>query len=406
VLAAAAVSVLVLFVAYTKVNNIEIPYVFWFAVAMVIYLRFVQRPTTRDAFLFAAAGGLSIGSKDQAYALFVCTPLVLLYVVGADRRRAGDRHPWLRALIDRRLAAAGLGAAVALSIANNVFFNWEGMMTRIGFLRTDARMVKDFDMFAAMPARRFEVFLLTARLLTQSWGWPLMIVGVLGWGAAIVTPPLRRSSAALTVVAMSSYLFFINLVMYCYDRFLLPICLIQALFAGWCLDRWLSLRSIPLAVRQAGVALVFAYSLLYAGMYDALMLRDSRHFVDRWMSEHVPPGTLVGVNFVERLRPALTPFRVREFETIGQVRDNQPAYYVLNADYARAARPDEELGQMLAALQDGSLGYSPVLDYRAPTPWGWLPGAHPQLAGPRLQDGASSSLDDINPRFLVLKRDP
>ena len=52
-----------------------------------------------------------------------------------------------------------------------------------------------------------------------------------------------------------------------------------------------------------------------------------------------------------------------------------------------------------------SLGYTLALAYRAPAPWGWLPGAHPDLVGPRLEP-SSSTLRDINPMFLVYRRMP
>jgi hypothetical protein len=78
---------------------------------------------------------------------------------------------------------------------------------------------------------------------------------------------------------------------------------------------------------------------------------------------------------------------------------------VFNADYARAVQPTSPTGEFLTALRSGALGYTLALAYRAPAPWGWLPGAHPDLVGPRLEP-STSTLRDINPMFLVYKRMP
>src|SRR5262249_54995427 len=155
----------------------------------------------------------------------------------------------------------------------------------------------------------------TARLALESWGWPLMVAGACGWIAALSVRGTRRSALALSVVALSYYVFFINAVMYCLDRFLLPIGVIHALFAGWFFDRWLlnGLSPRSLAWRRAVAAAAFAYSLLYAAMLDALMLRDSRYHVERWLRDRAAPGTTIGVNFAPRLQPSLSGFNVREF---------------------------------------------------------------------------------------------
>lgn len=402
IFAAEAFALFVPFVAYAKVGNIEVPYVFWFAISMVFYLRFVQQPTVRHVSLFALCGGLSIASKDQAFALYLCTPIVIVAVIARDRVSRGVPHPLAGAFLDARTLAAAVVVTLVFALGNNLPFNYDGMVSRLSFLSYDARMVADFDLFSLMPERRLRLLVQTATVAKESWGWPLMIAGVTGWVAALLTPGARRCVVALTVVAVSYYLFFINAVLYCYDRFLLPVAVVQALFAGFMFDRWLGPSLFTW--RGALASGVFVYSLLYAGMLDALMLRDSRYAVERWLREQAAPGTSIGVNFLPRLQPRLDGFRVREFDTIEALQAGPPEFYVFDADYARAVRKDSPMGTLLSALADGTIGYDRVLEYRAPIPWGWLPGAHPQLAGRRGGGPVSSSLGDINPTFIVLKR--
>ena len=403
VAAAACVSLLVLFVAYSKVGNIEIPYVFWFAISLVFYLRFIRTPTVRDAAWFALAGGLAISTKDQAYGLFLLTPFVLLSAVRRDRVLRSPDEPFVRSLIDKRLLAAAAALIVAVSVGNNLLFNWAGVMARLDFLSTGGRMVHDFNPLDPMPERRLRLLVQSVGLLRNSWGWPLMVVGTAGWVLGLVSRPTRRWAVALTVMALSYYLFFINAVMYCYDRFLLPICLMQAIFAGYALDRWLSLPA-GRPWRRLVVAAVFCYSLLYAATIDVLMVRDSRGVVERWLQERVAPGTVVGVSFVPRLLPPLEGFRAVEFANPEDVAAIHPPYFVFDQDYARAVDPATPLGQVIGGLQDGRLGYERAWQYRAPLPWPWLPGAHPELTHPREGERVTSSLSDVNPTFVVYQR--
>ena len=389
--------------AYTKVGNIEIPYLFWFAVSMVFYVRLLYTPTLRDAVLFATAGALAICTKDQAYGLFLGAPLVLGYAVWREHKASGQAWALGHTLVDRRMLAAAIAFTAVFVSGNNLVFNFDGFTNRVDFLMGGARMVKDFNLLDAMPARRLRLLVSTVALDLRSLGWPLLLVSTAGWVSALASVSSRRAAAALTVVAATYYLGFINVVMYCYDRFLLPVCLVQALFAGVCFDHWLASPRLRSLWRQAPVAAILGYSLLYAGMYDALLMRDSRYAVEAWLREQALPGAPIGSVFDVRLRPNLDGFTVQDIATIDELTEHTPAFYVFDADYARAVRPGSPMGQMLAGLRNGSLGYELALEYRAPAPWGWLPGAHPELVGPRLGP-STSSLRDVNPTFQVYRR--
>ena len=196
--------------------------------------------------------------------------------------------------------------------------------------------------------------------------------------------------------------------MYCYDRFLLPICLVQALFAGVAFDRWLEpleTESRYLPARRLAAAGVLAYSLLYGGMVDALMLRDSRYTVGAWIRGHAEAGDAIGAAFEDRNRPGLDGYRVNVIDTVDQLAWDTPTFYLFDADYAHGIAADSPMGALMAGLRGGTLGYKLALKYRSPTPWAWLPAAHPELVGPRL-DRSTSSLREINPTFEVYARDP
>jgi hypothetical protein len=57
------------FLYYAKTTNVDVPYLFWWSLSMVCYLRLLDTGRTRDYVLFAVAATLSVCTKDQAYGL-------------------------------------------------------------------------------------------------------------------------------------------------------------------------------------------------------------------------------------------------------------------------------------------------------------------------------------------------
>src|SRR5207245_1350521 len=93
------------FLYYSKVANVDIGYLMWFAMCLVFYLRVLDRGTAADYVWWAATGTLAVCSKDQAYGLIVGMPLVVVleqaranvrvwsarHAVAAPHRRASAR---------------------------------------------------------------------------------------------------------------------------------------------------------------------------------------------------------------------------------------------------------------------------------------------------------------------------
>jgi hypothetical protein len=73
---------------------------------------------------------------------------------------------------------------------------------------------------------------------------------------------------------------------------------------------------------------------------------------------------------------------------------------------------------LIAGLQGHTLGYDLAFRYRQPSPWPWLPDAHPDLVGPRSirntglqgsafrvgETGVFSILRSVNPTIEIFRR--
>src|SRR5207244_528621 len=131
---AALFAVVTPFLYYAKFANVDVPYIFWWAVSMAIYLRLLQTLRLRDFVLYAATATLSVCTKDQAYGLYVLPPVVIVWQLWRAHRAAGASAPLLRALIDRRLIAAAIPAAVLFAAIHNLLFNLSGFRDHVQFL--------------------------------------------------------------------------------------------------------------------------------------------------------------------------------------------------------------------------------------------------------------------------------
>jgi hypothetical protein len=136
------------------------------------------------------------------------------------------------------------------------------------------------------------------------------------------------------------------------------------------------------------------------------MLRDSRRVVERWAAGRVRPGEEIAISGPRELEPTFTVPWI-DAGTLAELERTKPAYYVLSADYAKAVPRETDWGQLIDALQAGKAGYSLAARVRCPSPWPWLPDAHPELVGPRpIAPGgnAISVLRDINPTLEIYVR--
>lgn len=402
VLAAATLALAVPFVYYAKTANLDVPYLFWFSVSLLFYLRLLDGLKPIDFVWFAAFATLSVCTKDQAYGLYLLAPFAIIQRMWRVNHASRVPHPIVRAVLDRRLALAALTAATLFAACHNLVFNWSGFINHFRYITGGGS--ESYRMFEPAGAGRISLLRVTIGLIKESWGWPLFLISLAGLCIAVRTPQTRRATTWLLLPLVSYYFGFINVVLYNYDRFMLPIVLVLALFAGVALDRWLEPTGRARKWRLAAAAGVLAYTLLYAATVDVVMIRDSRYRVEQWLIANVERDSLIGYVFPRQYYPRLEAFGSGEINSIEQIQEHRPAYYVLNADYARAEPPDSQIGRLIAGLQGGTLGYHLVFRFRQPAPWGWLPDAHRDLVGDRSETLVTSALRHINPTFEVFKR--
>jgi hypothetical protein len=378
---------------YAKTAHLDIPYLFWFLWSIYFFVRIVKERQPRHYLLFAFMAALSIGTKDQAYGLYVLAPAL---VVWADRRAAnaaGNAQPFLRSLFKTKyiiMAAVGAGT---FALAHNLVFNWSGFIRHLRLIIGPAS--GDFRMFPGTISGQVKLLGLTLKEIRFCLGWPLLIVCLLGLGLALRQRPRNFSLLALPLFGLSYYLFYIAIIGYNYDRFNLPLCVILSFFGGKALSAFIGARPPWPAVAKTVAVAAFAYSFSLAASVDVLMVKDSRYAVERWLHAHVPGGTKVGFVGLPNYLPRLDGYARRPIRASLPAfeRADKPDFIIFATDYVSRFPAESEEGRFYAGFSMTDPGYQPAYRYR--TPLDWLP-LHPEAA--------YSNLALINPEVEVYKK--
>jgi hypothetical protein len=403
VFAAALMALVAPFLYYSKMANLDVPYLMWFAISLIFYLRILEGGTSWDYAWFALTATLAVCTKDQAYGLYALMPLPIVYERWRANSESGTPRPLVRALFDRRIAVAIGVAVVTFVVVHNIIFNSGGFVAHVQNLI--GPQSTGYRAFEPTIAGRWALTRVTARIIQVSLGWPSFVVSAVGVIAALADPRTRRRAIWLLVPAVSYYVFFTNVILYNYDRFVLPLCFVFVLFGGFALELWLFSRSFH-TLRVAGAGALLAYSFLYAATVDVLMLNDSRYTVERWLQSHAQPGIPIAVSSFPTYMPRLQRYEAKDVYDPAVLDQMKPAYFIVNADYTLTEPATSGLGRILSSLRDGTRPYKLVMRYRSPCPWPWLPGGHPDLIGPRRDPFIVSFLRNINPLIEVYERVP
>lgn len=398
VAAALIVALMPPWVYYSKLANVDVPYLFWLLLSMYFFLRLARTRHRRDLYLLAATAALSVATKDQAYAFYVLPGVaVALIIFRRPVPEAGSRRTEVWRGVGETAAAAAIAAGV-FALGHNLLLNWQGFVAHVRFITGPA---SDYRHFAATMGGNLEMLWEALRQIRWSLGWPAVILGVAGLVGELARG-FRRRSLLLLLPVVSYYVFLIAIVGYLFDRFLLGACLVLAVYGGR-LAAQLTASGRPFR-KPVSVALGFAvaFALIKAASVDALMINDSRYATEQWLKAHVRPGqVLASVGRWEGLpRPEIVGSVLLKAGT-EELQRVRPDYLVINREYLCRFDPGRPERVLFQALADSRLGYERVFRTKTRIPWAVL-AFEPAMSGPC--EDPYTNLDKINPMMEVYRR--
>ena len=295
------------FVFYSKTANVDLPYLLWVAVAMLFFVRAIETRAVGDYAVLGAAVALAVATKDQAYGFFPGAALVLLW--WSWRQTPADttwRYRALATLGDRRLWA---GCAVCLAVyvvAIGLLWNPQGVVGH--FQLITGGVAEHFRMFPRTLAGTRDLARATLLLVPPTLGPICTIFSLAGLAVAVFNARSFRHLLLLLSMVASYVVCFILVAGYVYDRFLLGIALVAAVFGA------VGLESILGAIRNQLARRLLLTCILLVAAVPSLMLNwrivsDSRRQVEQWMAVNLRDDPFVVAPSRQHSLPNLRPFR-------------------------------------------------------------------------------------------------
>jgi len=379
-------------VYYAHTGNLDVPYLFWIAVALLELDR-VACGERREAQALLAATAAVLTKDQAAAALLLVFPVWLVAIPWTARREPVLRRGLVRAF--------GLAAAV-FALVSGAVVNPTGFRARLAFLLGPASQT-----WAGYPKGlrgTLELLHDAVRAVPEFTSWPIAVLAAIGVALAIGSARgLARARVLLPLAAAMSFtLLFTLAARRTEHRFLLPQSLWLAPYAGLAIERaWRAAPRLRALAAAVGIAAI-APAVLGVASMDATLLADPRYEAERFLDRQ-PPGTHVDVYggpiFLPRIpaslvavRPGVEPLADRQ--PIAGVEDlvdpamdlpsRAPALVVLatelsnvastkpppaSSPYALAGYHDAASHALFRALLDGSLGYRRVVTARCTLPW-------------------------------------
>jgi hypothetical protein len=368
-------------VFYAKLANVDAGSFFWVAWALRFYVRAVRAGGARALFGYGLTAVTAIATKDQTGGFFVLPSVHVAWL-------AWRRDEW------RPLAAAAAAALVLLVFELGIPFNIHGFLAHVDTVTGESS--QPYRIRGSTWTRQLGVAKLTMQMLAWSMTWAGIAAGLLG----IAVELRRRRFLWFLLPLLSYYVFFLMIAGYVYDRFVIAMGFVLAIFAGGWVDEWLRpdapWRRWRVAVCAAGAAF-----LVWTGAsMDLMMMLDSRYAAARWVETHRADGGVGLVGFSPYLPYVNGGIRLTagpdDFEPA-----EQPKYIIVNSEVLKreSLPPVERAWQRW--LDSGRAPYVVAARFKTAPAASFLTYTDPFRNG---VEDPTTNLDKVGPEIVVYWR--
>jgi hypothetical protein len=385
------------FLYYSKTANVDIPYVFWFIIAIYFFIRILKNHRTYDYILFAATAVFSIGTKDQAYALFILTPFIIIISLYRRNKAHDKKTSWLKSVFNKKTVSALITGISLFVLIHNFMFNLQGLKKRI-LLLIDA--TKGKRIFANDILGYSRMLWHTVKHLDFILTLPIFLICILGFLYALTRKRKNPILFILLLFCLSYYFFYLSVLGWNFVRYLIPVYIILSFFGGLCLSYFLHASRRFRFIKYLLVILLFVNSAVYSLSVDVIMVNDSRYYVENWMQENIKKDEsilFIGyINFLPRNK-GFTHVTYLLRPSQSAIKEIDPSYILINSNLISSSQP-----YLYQKLVNENLGYKQILKYKS-SPWLNLLPEH-QIRGDENKT-IITNLSLINPEIMILRKE-
>jgi hypothetical protein len=379
---------------YARMGNVDIPMLFFAALAMLFFTRSISLGiTTRRAVWLGIFAGLALATKESAVGILLGIPFVLL--LQNWREQSGRWTSWS---FWRAPAFSLLAAFLALGIGSGLFIEPSRYFKHIAEIRSHIDLISAGNIFVpyVFPFSadgNISYLQRVLELLADIMSWPGLLLAVSGLGVILV----QRSQARGLLFLMLTYLTVMFLTARSPQmRYFLPLAWLLTFPAALLLTK--ALHTQQRALRQiallAGIGIV-AFNLLRGAGLTYEMIHDSRLEAARWLLANTAAGDQIeyfGPKH-EQLPPLpahVTSYAATEYkgiyaparhddamveEILRGWKERRPKYIILIPDLTSPPGIDYNFTcppQLCNGMLDGTRGFTEVATFKTAPLFSWL----------------------------------
>jgi MFS family permease len=383
------------FTFYAHTANVDMPLLFWIALAIAAVLVSADRASVRGSVIAGAAAGMAFVTKEQCVGALI--PLPFVWVVcswshGVPRWRTAARHA----------AIAGAGFLAVSILVGGIWRNPTGYVNRWRFLLgtlpphlRDRYAPYQYPLYAPTPTSlsgEIGHLLKVVHAALPALTVPVVLLCVVGTVWSVWRRP--RQAAIPLLLSAAYYLFSARATPLMQVRYIMPllyfVLILGGAGGGAILD---GIRRVPRSgIRRVATVLVVAAigcAFVPGIEVDRLLINDPRYRAEEWLRAHAPVDAHVEVyqrpthlpRFSTAERVVRVPLRER---TVPLFEERRPDLVVLSSggragliaqhphDWQRGEPvmvDFERAKEFFARLRDGQLGYRRVARFHTPTRW-------------------------------------
>jgi len=284
------------FLHFSKTGNVDVPMLLWLLAATYCWLHALEQPKKWWYVGTAVFCALAMSTKDVAIA-FVA-PMIALLVLVHFVRGWRSRTPVTNVIFHPSLLWAALAGIVVYGVASLFFFYPHQIIYRLNLFSGSGWGVAGYDQgnWLAVLAR-------TVWLSWTSMGWPLFGLGCVGAVWAMISRKWLHIS--LLVPLVGYYLIDIGRIGFVFDRHVMPIVMVMALFSGLAVSYVMesslfkNKHANPVIVLSCFVVFfllvssVLFHSFLVSTTANTQMKYDSRYAVEEFIKTTPEAATMM-----------------------------------------------------------------------------------------------------------------
>lgn len=393
--AAALVSGCYPMVFYAHTANVDVPLLFWMALALVAALRCARDDSTVMAAVAGMAVAMALLTKEQSMGVLAVIPGVWVL-----RRWSCPQCTW-RGMVRHGVVAAVAFAAVTF-VVGNLWWNPAGYLNRwrflMGTLPPEVRAkYAPYQFLLQIPkgaslTRELEHMRKVAGTAAHALTFPVMGLSLVGAAWALWRRPY--SAAMLLLLIASYYLISLRAVVLVPVRYTIPLLYFMLLLGGAGVAAIVQACRARLSPRgRMGLAMAvmvaWACALLPGAEIDRLLLKDPRYAAEAWLRTHAASKDRVEIyeslTYLPRFGADLQVVQVPMDErTVDGLQQRRPDFVVLSSggragltgQHVRDWHPGEPVfaespaaAELMEHLRSEQLGYRRVAQFQTVSRW-------------------------------------